>query len=121
MTTDLLYGEDSDLNGILDPNENDGDYSAPTDNRDGKLDVGLLAYFTVSSRESMSGRTNVNNAAQIRALLQDRFGQSRATELLRNAGVAGGGPGGGAGGGGGGAATFGSVLDFYIKSKMKAP
>ena len=120
MTTELLYGEDSNLNGILDPNENDGDYSAPTDNRDGKLDAGLLSYFTVSSREPMSGRTNVNNAAQIRALLQNQFSEKRATELLGNAG-AGGGPGGGpGGGGGGGATTFGSVLEFYIKSKMTA-
>ena len=117
MTTELLYGEDSNLNGILDPNENDGDFSAPTDNRDGKLDAGLLAYFTVSSREPMTGRTNVNSP-QISALLQNRFGQSRATELLRNAGAAGGGPGGGGGGPGGGATTFGSVLEFYIRSKM---
>jgi len=49
---DLLYGEDSNLNGVLDPNENDGNTTLPIDNRDGRLDSGLLNYVTVYTRES---------------------------------------------------------------------
>lgn len=51
VTPELLYGEDTNRNGILDPNENDGDATLPVDNADGVLDVGWSAYFTVHSRE----------------------------------------------------------------------
>src|SRR5207249_3756045 len=33
---DMIYGEDANLNGVLDINENDGDISSPSDNRDGR-------------------------------------------------------------------------------------
>jgi len=52
VTPQLLYGEDANRNGLLDPNENDGDASLPADNADGVLDLGWQAYFTVYSRES---------------------------------------------------------------------
>lgn len=52
VTPQLLYGEDANRNGLLDPNENDGDASPPYDNADGLLDPGWVAYFTVHSRES---------------------------------------------------------------------
>jgi len=38
-----VRGEDWNLNGVLDPNENDGDASWPPDNRDGILDAGWSA------------------------------------------------------------------------------
>ncbi len=44
---ELLYGEDANRNGVLDPNENDGDASYPDDNQDGRLDYGLIEYLTV--------------------------------------------------------------------------
>ncbi len=44
---DLLYGEDANLNGFMDPNENDGDVTPPSDNQDGHLDPGLFNYVTV--------------------------------------------------------------------------
>jgi type II secretory pathway component PulK len=47
----VLYGEDANLNGILDPNENDGDVLPPTDNADGLLQPGLLEYVTIYSQE----------------------------------------------------------------------
>jgi len=111
LTLEVLYGEDSNLNGILDPNENDGDFSPPDDNRDGVLDAGLLEFVTVYSREPMSGRTNVNDAAAISALLEEQFGQSRANELRATAGLAAGEP---------GQASFGSVLEFYVRSGMSS-
>jgi type II secretory pathway component PulK len=51
MTMDLLYGEDANLNGILDPNENDGDKLPPSDNQDGILNPGIEEYVTVYTRE----------------------------------------------------------------------
>ncbi len=46
----ILYGEDYNRNGYLDPNEDDGpEGSFPPDNGDNKLDRGLLPYFTVYS------------------------------------------------------------------------
>jgi len=51
-TYEILYGEDANLNGLLDPNEDDRDASAPADNGDGKLEHGILQYLTCFSRES---------------------------------------------------------------------
>jgi type II secretory pathway component PulK len=116
VTADILYGEDANLNGVLDANENDGDDSPPYDNRDGRLDPGLLEYFTVYSREPTTG-TNINNQQEIQALLQNVFSQSRATEILRQLYPAGG---GGRGGRGGGPAAppMTSVMEFYLRSGM---
>ena len=51
LSTELLFGEDTNLNGRLDPNEDDGDDNPPGDNRDGRLDHGMAQYFTVGSRD----------------------------------------------------------------------
>ena len=101
---ELLYGEDSNLNGVLDPNENDGNVTLPDDNRDGKWDPGLLEYVTVYSREPNT-RTNVNNAQQLAGLLEAQLGTDRANQILRRPGV-----------------TTGnrSLLEFFIKSQMTA-
>ncbi len=48
---EIIYGEDMNRNGILDPNEDDGDESLPDDNQNGRLDFGLIEYLTVFSRE----------------------------------------------------------------------
>ncbi|MCA9043385.1 MAG: general secretion pathway protein GspK [Planctomycetaceae bacterium] len=52
MTYELLYGEDANRNGLLDPNENDGETQLPYDNADGILDLGFSAYLTVYGKES---------------------------------------------------------------------
>jgi hypothetical protein len=52
VTPELLYGEDANRNGMLDPNEDDGDLTAPFDNADGRLETGWAAYLTIYSRES---------------------------------------------------------------------
>lgn len=49
VTEELFYGEDTNLNGILDPNENDGDRSPPNDNSDGELNRGFFHWCTVWS------------------------------------------------------------------------
>jgi DNA uptake protein ComE-like DNA-binding protein len=63
MTPALLYGEDFNLNGVLDPNENDGDTTFPPDNMDGKLDPGLWSLCTVWSKDKnvdANGKKRVN-------------------------------------------------------------
>lgn len=63
FTWSLLYGEDANLNGLLDPNENDGDQQSPPDNQDGQLDRGMAQYFTLRSHEApttQDGRRRIN-------------------------------------------------------------
>lgn len=50
---EYLRGEDWNLNGLLDPNENDGNLSWPPDNADGKLDEGWSKYLTAVSDDSL--------------------------------------------------------------------
>ena len=116
---DLLYGDDANLNGALDLNENDGDTAPPSDNRDGRVDSGLLEHFTAFSLISTNG-TNVNNPQQLAGLLQSVLGADRANEIVRN--VTASAPGTGGQGGQGGqpaqATQFRSPLEFYIASRM---
>jgi DNA uptake protein ComE-like DNA-binding protein len=57
VTEKLFYDEDTNVNGLLDPNENDGDASDPPDNANGQLDPGWYAYITVYSYEkNQNGR-----------------------------------------------------------------
>ncbi|KPL10958.1 hypothetical protein AMJ85_05030 [candidate division BRC1 bacterium SM23_51] len=107
----VLFGEDTNLNGVLDPNEDDADESLPQDNRDGRLDAGVLEYLTVWSREANtredgSKRINIKNdqEQQLNQLLQETFGQQRANEILQAVGP--------------GLANVNSVLAFYIRSRM---
>lgn len=58
----ILWGEDRNRNGILDPGEDDGDESFPPDDMDGLLDRGLSDYLTVYSRElnrTLDGRARL--------------------------------------------------------------
>ena len=139
-----MYGEDMNLNGTLDANENDGEVFVPEDNRDGRLDPGLLEYLTVYSKEPNT-RTNgearvfltSTNESQLTTVFTEIFGSDRAASILQTAGLVssggggggaggGGGSGGGGGGGGGGAqtntvaVTFTNLLEFYLKSGMTA-
>jgi DNA uptake protein ComE-like DNA-binding protein len=107
VTAAILYGEDANLNGILDANENDGDSSAPDDNRDGRLDPGLMEYFTVHSYEPMIG-TNVRSRAEVSALLQAVL-PARAQGILSQPGLA---P--------ARITNINSVLEFYVSSGMTA-
>jgi DNA uptake protein ComE-like DNA-binding protein len=107
---EILYGEDYNRNGILDANENDADLSPPNDNRDGKLDPGILEYLTVYSREPTT-RTNGSprivissgGGTNLTQLLQEKFDEARAREIQQQVQAAG---------------AVRSVLEFYLKSKM---
>jgi DNA uptake protein ComE-like DNA-binding protein len=112
-TMDILLGEDTNLNGVLDENENDGNITRPNDNQDGTLDQGLLELLTVYTREpnvrtNGSPRINVSrlsgtNITQLSELLRTSFDVSRANAILGRitAGT-----------------TFNSVLQFYIRTQM---
>ncbi len=108
----LLFGEDSNMNGVLDQNEDDGDQTLPLDNRDGHLDSGLMEFLTVYSRESNTNSSGVARVAlsgagftqRIAPLLQEKFGAERANQILARIGPPN--------------ATFTSPLDFFNRSGM---
>jgi type II secretory pathway component PulK len=110
---EILYGEDVNLNGVLDSNENDGMKTPPMDNQDGRLDPGLLEYFTVYSRQpttvsNTTQRINVgaqNARQQLTTLLRNTLGTQRGNAVLARLGTA---------------TTFTSVLDLYARSRMTA-
>ena len=100
----LLYGEDANRNGVLDPSENDGDASAPPDNADGYLDPGLQRWVTVYGREASvtpDGWPRINvNADDVDTMAADvsqEFGEAMGQYMLavRNMGQQQGGSGGG--------------------------
>ncbi len=82
VTPQLFYGEDANRNGVLDPNENDGDSLPPNDNGDGILDIGWRDYFTVASRERNlradgSERINLNQGlmTELYDAIEPEFGE----------------------------------------------
>lgn len=120
---EILYGEDLNRNGVLDLNENDSNVSLPLDDRNGRLDPGVIEYLTAFTREPLTttngtARVNIRQNAgqnpQLRTLLETALGTSRANEIMRQLGGGGGGPGGGQ------AVTINSVLEFYTRSRMTA-
>lgn len=126
MNMDLLYGEDANLNGMLDPNENDGDALPPHDNQDGQLNSGLLEYVTTWTHEgnvSSNGisRVVVTNIEDVSQLFSNKFPSfmQYLEPFQEQTGPTG-------GGGRGNINPIGnttanppnSTLDFYIRSGM---
>jgi type II secretory pathway component PulK len=89
MTPELLWGEDANGNGVLDPREDDGNRSLPRDNADGRLDAGFSQWLTLSSAESelrSDGQQGVwlnsdDPAAMYDAVLS-KFGSETALYIL---------------------------------------
>lgn len=141
--TALLYGEDRNLNGALDPGEADT-------NRNNFVDPGLFEYLSVFTREANlapdgSQRVDVSNLsatnAALSSILETNLTAQRAQEVMARLGLTaasggqpggssgqqGGGRGEGSGQGGGQAAAgststtnFASPLAFYLASGMTA-
>ena len=119
---EILLGEDGNLNGALDQNENDGDLYSPTDNRDGRLDPGLLEYVTVYTREP---NTTTNGAARLNVtgtnlnavftLLDETLGTGRGNEIRQNVSTS-----FGPATPGRTSSTNRSVLEFFIRTGMTA-
>ncbi|MBI5093045.1 MAG: helix-hairpin-helix domain-containing protein [Candidatus Hydrogenedentes bacterium] len=78
VTLFTLYGEDQNRNGILDPNEDDGDRSWPSDNADGHLDSGLSAYLTVWSAIH---EVSLDNKARIKL---NKAGADEITKAIKD-------------------------------------
>jgi len=107
---DILFGEDTNNNGKLDDNENDGDDSEPSDNQNGSLDSGLYDYVTVHSVDKNvdaegNPRLNINdteNRSKLIEMLTEAFDEDRALAIV-TAQVG---------------SNFSSVLDYYYRSSM---
>jgi DNA uptake protein ComE-like DNA-binding protein len=84
MDEETLYGEDANLNGVLDPNENDGDALPPSDNLDGVLDPGLLEYCTVYSREPS---TTTNGTTRLNLSTLTPNSRTQLVNALTNSGI----------------------------------
>jgi DNA uptake protein ComE-like DNA-binding protein len=99
-----LYGNDTNLNHVLDPWEDNGG--------SGQINSGLLEYVTAFSREPKvrrDGTSRVNVTVKspgLTALLNQTFTGGRGAQLLRAAG--------------GNNVTIHSVLEFYVRSGMTA-
>jgi hypothetical protein len=110
FTPALLDGEDTNRNGVLDPNENDGDASAPNDNADGRLDRGLRDFVTVYSQElntSDAGEPRIflNQGGQgLGELLQSIVEDDRYNQLVATIPPA---------------RPFQNVLDFYVRGGLQ--
>jgi len=107
---ELLFGEDANMNGVLDPNENDAADNEPADNRDGRLDRGAYDLLTVYSREpnqsgSGEGRINVNDVGSrdLGPLLQGIMNQDRYFQTMDRVR---------------GARPFRNVLDFHFRAGL---
>jgi DNA uptake protein ComE-like DNA-binding protein len=109
-TLEVIFGEDTNRNGVLDDNENDGEGSAPRDNADGLIQPGILEYVTVYSRQpntrANGGRriniTTAQTRQQLGQLLQQRFGGQRRDQIMNAIG-----PG-----------ELRSVAEFMVASRM---
>jgi type II secretory pathway component PulK len=110
---ELLYGEDTNLNSVLDNNENDGDQSDPPDNRNGRLDAGFYNYVTVYSAEANvdsqgNQRININDArsrADLQSALLKVVSEDRALEIMNRVPMN---------------PSFSNVLQFYYATGLKA-
>lgn len=82
-----VRGEDWNLNGVLDPNEDDGDASWPNDNADGELDPGWSGRITAVSRRgglAVSGLERLELGEATESDLMQILGVSRrqATTII---------------------------------------
>jgi len=88
VTPLLVRGEDWNLNGLLDPNEDDGSDSWPDDNADGRLDAGWSAVLTTGSWEPgpiEPGRGRLSLSTSAVSAIREAFGidQSQANALFQ--------------------------------------
>jgi DNA uptake protein ComE-like DNA-binding protein len=123
---DVILGEDTNRNGVLDPNEDDGEQSAPRDDQDGQLLAGLLEYVTVYTSQpatSPTGARRINvtqlNTQQTRQQLRQRLTQvgipaDRANQIIARLPAISNNPNGNNGN------AYTSVADFMLSTQMTA-
>jgi len=116
MLPEVLYGEDTNRNGVLDENENDADESYPPDNNDGTLDRGIYDLVTVYSSEPAAGASggsssggsqpvDVNSASpsQLRDVFDASLSANRLVEIVAKTITL---------------RPFKNVLHFYFRTKL---
>ncbi|MBS3821830.1 MAG: hypothetical protein GVY16_07375 [Planctomycetes bacterium] len=85
----VIVGEDANVNGLLDANEDDGNESFPPDDADGQLDRGLAAVATPISYErnmSVDGRPRINingEESELRKLASETSLPEQTVEFIR--------------------------------------
>jgi len=85
FTAWVVFGEDYNRNGLLDPNEDDGDTSFPPDDADGELFPGIAPFLTVWSRElnmSNDNRQRINLNMQDTQKLQELLEEDLSSEIV---------------------------------------
>jgi len=110
---ELLYGEDTNRNGVLDWNEDDGDISLPDDNGNSHLDPGFFNYVTIHSYvmnidSEGEERVNINrgqNRDQLAVILEEEFGEREALRILNNIPTS--------------PIPYENMIDFYFRSQME--
>ncbi len=86
FTREVLYGEDWNLNGMLDRAEDDGEMSDPSDNADGVLDRGLAPFLTVYSEDlnvTSEGVERINIVSASDEELESALGSVLSPEQLQ--------------------------------------
>ena len=86
VTPALLYGEDANRNGLLDPAEDDGPATPPLDNADGLLDTGWAEYLTVHGGEpnvAADGGDRINLNEGVLTELFDQLEEEFSTDVAR--------------------------------------
>lgn len=81
VTEELLYGEDTNFNGQLDHNEDDGEQTPPYDDANGELNYGWIEYLTCYSYANdldAAGEARVNINQGNRSSLEESLGISRS-------------------------------------------
>lgn len=91
VTPIMLYGEDTNFNGLLDYNERDGDVSLPPDNEDDELEQGWIAYLSCYSKDDdtdADGQDRINvNSASLQDLQQNlQLSRGHAQWIVDNRG-----------------------------------
>lgn len=81
----VVFGEDYNQNGLLDPNEDDGNESFPFDDADSELFPGLARYFTIWSQEanvSADGRPRIFLNQQDLEKLQEDLEEEMDSDIV---------------------------------------
>jgi DNA uptake protein ComE-like DNA-binding protein len=89
VTPEMLYGEDTNFNGQLDYNEQDGDESPPNDDGDSELDKGWIAYLTCYSYDNNKDaegnqKININEANENQLTSSLNISSSQAGGIVEN-------------------------------------
>ncbi len=91
ITDEILWGEDTNRNGMLDEWENDGDLTPPDDDRNGLLDRGLAGWTTAylrwpaaSAQQQNLLNINTSTRQQIEQALAGYLDPARAVTLAQS-------------------------------------